>query len=128
MLPPPGGEALAAGTQAVNLLLLVGPAQAGLLVLLRQRHPGLTAGQGEAMESSIPQDQGLAGHPIEQAGIVGDQHQGAPPAQEELLQPEQGGQVQVVAGFIEQQQVRLAQQGAAYLQPGVLAAAQGAGG
>ncbi|MNM66076.1 hypothetical protein D3C81_775430 [compost metagenome] len=128
ILAPPDGEALAAGTQAVYLLLFVGPAQAGLLVLFGQRHSGLTAGQGEAVQLTISQDQGLLGDPVQQATVVGDQHEGAAPAQQKLLQPEQGGQVQVVAGFIEQQQVGLAQQGAAYLQPGVLAAAQGAGG
>ncbi|MNZ83464.1 hypothetical protein D3C78_1021930 [compost metagenome] len=80
MLPSPDGEPLAAGAQAVDLLLLISPALAGALVLLYQRRPGLAAGQGEAIEASVPQDQGVLGDPVEQASIVGDQHQGPAPA------------------------------------------------
>ena len=74
--------------------------------------PGLAAGQGEAVQLAISQDQGLIRDAVQQASVVGDQHEGAAPAQQKLLEPEQGGQVQVVAGLIEQQQVGLAQQGA----------------
>ncbi|MNT86273.1 hypothetical protein D3C72_2265430 [compost metagenome] len=56
---------------------------------------------------------------------MGDQHEGAAPTQQEALEPEQGGQIQVVAGLIEQQQVGLVQQGTPYLQAAVLATAQG---
>ncbi len=125
MLSPPDGEALAAGVQPVNLFLLVRPAQAGLLILGGQRRSGLAAGQGETVQLAISQDQGLLGDPVQQASVVGNQHEGAAPAQQKLLEPEQGGQVQVVAGLIEQQQVGLTQQSAPYLQPAVLAAAQG---
>ena len=53
-----------------------------------------------------------------------DEDEGAAPAQQELLQPQQRRQVQVIARLIEQQHVRLLQQRAPQQQPRVLAAGQ----
>ena len=53
------------------------------------------------------------GEAVDEAAVVGDEQQGAGPVEQEVLQPFDGGDVEVVGGFVEQQQVRLAGQGAA---------------
>jgi hypothetical protein len=43
--------------------------------------------------------------------IVGDQDQGAAPLEQDILQPVDGPHVQMVGGFVQQQDVRLCHQG-----------------
>ena len=96
-------------------------------VLFRQRGARRRAGQTEELQRFVAQDPGAVGYLVEQVAIVRHQHEAAGPVTQELFQPQQRGQVQVVAGFVEQQQIRLADQRARQQQPRMLAAA-GAGG
>ena len=90
-----------------------------------QRRQRRAARQVEVVQPAIAQDPAARGHVVEQALVVRDEDKGAAPAQQELLQPQQRRQVQVIARLVEQQHVRLLQQGTPQQQPRVLAAGQG---
>ena len=47
---------------------------------------------------------------VQEVAVVGHHHQAAGPLQQRPLQPFQGLQIEVVGGFVQQQQVRLLQQ------------------
>ena len=61
--------------------------------------------------------QGDTGDCVQKLAVVADHDHGALVALEPGLQPDQGVQVQVVGGLVEQQQVRGAHQRAGQLQP-----------
>ena len=52
----------------------------------------------------------MRGHAVEEVAVVADDHEGAGPAQQELLQPEEALQVEMVGGLVHEQQVRLLEQ------------------
>ncbi len=124
----PGRQAFGAFFHPVYLFLLGVAPLFVRGVLFRQRGARRRAGQTEELQRFVAQDPGAVSHLIEQVAIVRHQHEAAGPAAQELFQPQQRGQVQVVAGFVEQQQIGLADQRARQQQPRMLAAAEGAGG
>ena len=85
------------------------------------------AGKGKVVQRFIAQDPAAVGDGIQQLSVMRDQHKAARPVLQEVFQPEHGRQVQVVAGFIQQEQVRLVNQRPGQQQAGVLPAAQRGG-
>ena len=121
----PQGQAGAADGQAVDFLLFGRMSGGSGKIGFGQRRQRRAARQVEIVQPAIAQDPAARGHIVEQALVVRDEDEGAAPAQQELLQPQQRWQIQVIARFIEQQHVRFLQQGTPQQQPRVLAAGQG---
>ena len=63
-----------------------------------------------AVESAKGNLECAIGHPVEEVAIVRDDNQGAVPAFEELLEPLEGGQVEVVGRLVEEQDIGTRQQ------------------
>ena len=66
----------------------------------------------------------LAHHAVQQPAVVADEHHGALVVGQELFEPNAAGDVQVVGGLVQQQDVRLGQQQLAQGQAAALAAGQ----
>jgi hypothetical protein len=106
-----GAKAIDEALQVRDALLL---AQVGRLLLLPLLGPHLLEARvrgAVARQASLLQVQGDAGDGIEQFPVVADHHQRAGVALQPPLQPNHGVQIQVVGGFVEQQQVARAHQG-----------------
>ena len=100
------------GLEAVDELLQVGAL--GLLLLVRDlllaQVLGALSLEGGVVADVEPgpavvQVQGMGAHPVEELAVVRDQQQGAGVLEQPLLQPQHRVQVEVVGGFVEQQQV-----------------------
>ena len=48
----------------------------------------------------------MGGHPIQEVAVVADEHEAAGPFEQELLEPEEALQIQVVGRLVQEQQVR----------------------
>ncbi len=66
---------------------------------------------GIERQRAVMQVQDMRRHGVEDVAVVADEQQPARPAPEEGLQPEAGLEVEVVGGLVEQEQVRLGEQG-----------------
>ena len=100
------------GLEAVDELLQV--RALGLLLLVRDlllaQVLGALALEGGVVAHVQPglavvEMQGVRAHPVEELAVVADQQQGAGILEQPLLQPQHRVQVEVVGGFVEQQQV-----------------------
>ncbi|MNB68220.1 hypothetical protein D3C75_147260 [compost metagenome] len=100
-------------------------AQGIAFIFRHQRLTRVGTGKGEGVQGFVAQDPAAVRHRIQQLPVVGDQHKAAGPVLQKLLQPQQSGQIEVVAGFIQQQQIRLVDEGARQQQACVLSAAEG---
>ena len=124
----------AAGLDALadeDLLALEEPVEAlGLRHLAGQlRAAALQVGgvvAGPRAEAAPLELDDAGGQPLEEGAVVGDEEEGALEAQEEVLQPVDGVQVEVVGGLVQQQDVGMAGQGPGQQDAALHAAREGA--
>ncbi|MNE00507.1 hypothetical protein D3C80_929160 [compost metagenome] len=77
-------------------------------VSFRQRLTCRSAGQREGVQRFIAQNPASVGDSIKQLPVVGNQHEATGPVLQKLLQPQHGGEIKVVARFVQQQQIGIA--------------------
>ncbi|CAI8755951.1 putative 30S ribosomal protein S5 [Methylococcus capsulatus] len=89
--------------------------------LLRQVVPVITGPGGQLAAVQIDD---AGGHPLQEGAVMGDEHDGAGELEQLLLQPDDGFEVEMVGGLVQEQQIRLDDQGAGQRDPALPAPGQ----
>ena len=105
-----GPEAADEGLGRIDLALLVlGRVDQGLVALLLLLLEVVVVAGVEVDDAPVEVGD-VRDHAVEEVAVVADDDQGARPGQQELLQPEQALEVEVVGGLVHEQQVGLLEQ------------------
>ena len=116
--PAPALVAAAPGGDAAQIPILLGgdallqPLGLALLALDQLLRPGLEAGEAviELVQPAALEPEHAGREPREEGAVMADEEQRALEAQQHLLEPFDGRQIEVIGGLVQQQQIGIAGQ------------------
>ncbi len=113
-------ELLRAGNERLLLLVLLKPPRHPLLAQLQVAG----VGGGIVLEATEGEIEGAGRDAVEEVAVVGDDQAGAGPSSQEAFQPLQHLQIEVVGRLVEEEQIRVGEEGLGEGNAGLLAAAE----